>query len=140
MVDFVNAYIPLVEEFNFTTNSTSTFSLETLEITKGFDILMSTLNFTDGDYTLEVLDSDDGGSTGIPITSGQLITPALLIENSSSPFVVNAGFSLAYFGLRDLQGNAIKVNITATNVTVGSDIHVTLLRYPNRTPGSNNQS
>ncbi len=139
MTDFVNGYLPGNEEFNFTANGTSSFSLLTLETKKGLDLIFTLINFTDGDYTIEVLDSNDGGSTGVPITSGQLITPSLLIENSLSPFLVNAASSLAYFGLRDLQGDAIKVNITAANVTVGSDLHVMLLSHPTRTPVTNNQ-
>ncbi len=140
MTDFVNASFPQTAMFNITANGVSSFSTGTIGRSRGFSIYWEALNFTDGDYIIEILDSDDFGATGIPLAFNQLIVPLVYTETGLDPFGQDDGDFPKYFGLRDLKGNGIKINITAINVTTGADIHVMLLPYTARTPVTENQT
>ncbi len=140
MSDLVNDSFPKTETFNITSNGVVSFATGTIGSSKGFSIYWEALNFTDGDYIIEILDSDDFGATGIPVVFNQLIVPLVYTETGLDPFGQDDGNFPKYFGLRDLKGNGIKINVTAVNVTTGADIHVMLLPYTARTPVTDNQT
>ncbi len=139
MTDRINATVPRTETFNIVGNGVNGFSLGTIGFPLGFNIIWEAVNYTDGDYAIEILDSDDFGATGIPLVANQLIVPELFLETSTDSFLIDSGNLPKYFGLRNLKGNGIRINITAANVTTGADIHVILLPYAALTPIRSNQ-
>ena len=138
MTDFVNSLHTLL--FNIQTisaNGVTDIDSDTVTaFREGFTVLWRKESFTDGDYVISVLESLDGGSTNTPINPNKLITPAFLFNQDPTvdPFTQDSASGNKSFGIKEFNGNFITLRVTATNVTVGSNIMIILIGHTQLSP------
>jgi len=138
MPDFVNSLSTLIfSSQTISSNGVSSRTSDTIsQFREGFTVLWKTNQFTDGDYAISVLESLDFGATSTPIASSKLITPIFLSNDDPpiDPFTQDSTSGIKSFGIKEFNGNFITLRITATNVTVGSDIIIVLIGHTQLSP------
>jgi len=135
MPDRVNDIYPVFQQvFNFTTNASFSVGFPMTEFRNGFFIMWGAPNFffTDGDYTLILQESDDGGSSGTPIPAERIYFPRvveqanmpdpLFIDNSTRGlFDISTGIA-RLAAVKDFKSDALRYTVNSANVTTGAKI------------------
>ncbi len=138
MTDFVNSLHTLLFSFRtISANGDTDVDSDTIgAFREGFTVFWRKESFTDGDYAISVLESLDGGSTKTPIDPRKLMTPTFLFSQQPTvdPFTQDSASGSKSFGIKEFNGNFITLRVTATNVTVGSNIMIVLIGHTQLSP------
>jgi len=135
MPDIVNDIYPVFQRvFNFTSNGSTAVGFPMTEFRNGFFIMWGApdFNYADGDYTLTLEESDDGGTSGTPIPSDRIYFPRVIEQaNMPNPLFIDTStrglFDLTtgiarMAAVRDFKSDALRYVVTGANVTSGARI------------------
>jgi len=134
-LDRVNNIYPVFQRvFSFTSNGILNEGFSLLNFTNGFFILYGTTDYIDGDYSLDLEESEDGGLSGVTIPADRLYFPKVLDEaideNPFDPLIITTPGGLfdittgiaRMVGIRDLKASGLRVQVTGSGITFGATI------------------